>query len=251
MSAGGTVTNQISGSITGARYGVDITGSPGTVTNLGTISSTGAAFGDFGIKLAAGGSVTNGASGSTTALITGYGGIGGFGTSGTAATTVTNFIKISGTDIVIELGFGTVINSGSASEIVGGFFGGLEIYNFGASVSNSGTIKGTGTNSVGVFFDAYGSVTNGAIGNTAALITGGFEGIEIDNLAGTQVNLATVNNYGTIGTVTGGQGIFLGTGRVTNGASSSTAAVITGTYGIVFYGTAATLVNFGTVAGSG
>ncbi len=41
LSAGGTVANQISGSIAGGVHGVNITGGPGTVNNLGTILNIG------------------------------------------------------------------------------------------------------------------------------------------------------------------------------------------------------------------
>ena len=64
LGGGGTVTNQTGGTITGARYGVYVTGGAGTVTNYGTISGVSAGVSISGGRAA----VTN--SGTITATAT-------------------------------------------------------------------------------------------------------------------------------------------------------------------------------------
>lgn len=63
LMSGGSVDN--SGTITGYGYGIYITGDPGTVSNSGLISGAEAATQSIGVKLDAGGTVTN-----TTSLAT-------------------------------------------------------------------------------------------------------------------------------------------------------------------------------------
>ena len=93
-----------------------INGAAGTVANFGTVQETGTVS---AVALTAGGTVTNGAVGATTALITGTG-------TGVSATnvpaTVTNFGEI----IATSASFGNAID-----------------LNFGGSVANSGTLKNT------------------------------------------------------------------------------------------------------------
>src|SRR5271155_1119988 len=72
LKSGGLVTNGTPGGaalIEGSQTGISINGSPGTVSNFGTISST-ETSGGHALFLLAGGTVTNGASGATAALIT-------------------------------------------------------------------------------------------------------------------------------------------------------------------------------------
>src|SRR5215470_7940695 len=70
---GGKVVNaangSVVGSISGGYSGVGIGGGPGTLVNQGTISANNSV--SRGAYLGAGGTVTNGASGATTALISG------------------------------------------------------------------------------------------------------------------------------------------------------------------------------------
>jgi hypothetical protein len=77
--AGGNVSNQSGASIGGGK-GVYITGIAGTVINTGSIGASTNAFGDFGVRLNLGGSVTNNVNG----VISGaYGGVDITGNTGT------------------------------------------------------------------------------------------------------------------------------------------------------------------------
>jgi hypothetical protein len=133
LTGGGVVTNGQSASTTaliaGQGNGVDISGGSGTVANFGTIET-----GRYGVKLAAGGTVTNGQSG----LIQGdYPAAVALWGSGT----VTNFGTIYGTywDGVELLAGGSVTNFGTIEGPRAGvvFFGTLP-----GTVTNAGTIIG-------------------------------------------------------------------------------------------------------------
>ena len=209
----------------------------GTVTNFATIS------GGIGISLVAGGNVTNGQSGSTTGLVTGY-------ACGVSGGTVTNFGTISAT-------------SAYGSGVQGG------------AVANLGTIKGFR----GVYSNLSApSITNGQSGSSAGLIAGyGQDGVSITGTGGTVTNFGTITgasfkhggvsisgsagtvaNFGTIaGTSAPGygmaDGVFLlaGNGSLNNGQSGSSAGLISGAYGVYIGGTGSTLTNFGRITGTG
>jgi hypothetical protein len=127
---------------------------------------------------------------------------------------VVNYGRISGASlngVVIEAG-GSVTNGASASIMSGG--NGIEIEGGLGTVVNDGSIAGTGTNGIGVLLSSGGSVTNAA----SASITGGLFGVDLS--AG---------------------------GSVTNAASGS----ITGYRGVLIGGSAGTVVNDGSIAGTG
>lgn len=173
--SGGRVTNGSTASraalIEGVSYGIAVARAAGTVTNFGTVESTGNASNGVGLAGAAltnfgtiegtgfyangagltGGRVTNGASGSTAALIKGE-----------------------------KNGFGVAGNSR------GGAVG----------VTNFGTIEGSGAASDGVGLGAGGKVTNGSSGSARALIVGA-NGVGIGGGGG------TVTNFGKIDGVSG------------------------------------------------
>ncbi len=127
LEQGGTVINGQSGSTVAAAYiggageAIDITGAAGSVANYGTIHGAG-----DGVFLEQGGAVTNGASGATSAGITGSSGVNVANVSGT----VTNDGTISGTSgdgVFLALG-GNVINgaanpTASAALITGSSYG--------------------------------------------------------------------------------------------------------------------------------
>jgi Ca2+-binding RTX toxin-like protein len=214
-----------------------------TVANYGTIAASA-----DGIDLRLGGSVTNGASGASAALISGYSGV----RIGGAAGTVVNSATIAGTGIAgigIILGTGGSVTNGAGGATGARISGGLDgvaIFGSAGTVANFATLAGNGASGYGIFMVAGGSVTNGASGATAALISGYFRGMRNPTSAVTITNFATIAGTGTAGV---GVDLLAG-GSVTNGATGSTAAVIAGgTIGVSF-GAAGDITNFGTMIGS-
>jgi hypothetical protein len=185
-----------------------------TIENLGTISGNGNA--GTGISLAAGGTVTNGQSGATGALISGY--YNGIVVSGAPGTVVNYGSVLAGQANGVYLAAGgSVTNHRGAS--IDGYYNGIV---FGAggpgAVVNDGKILGgTGT---GVYLAAGGTVTNhGVIRATAGYY-----------------------NFGVA---------LAGPGTVVNGASNNHGALIAGYYGgIVFTAPHGTLVNYGRIDGT-
>jgi hypothetical protein len=156
LMAGGVVTNGQSGSsagsIRGSVAGVGIEGGSGSVTNFGTIESSGYDF-TAGVSLWAGGSVTNGESGSAGGLIVGGMGVYIEGGSGT----VVNFgtiAGVSGGEIMSGYANGVSLFQGSVTNNEGGLITGYDaaVLISHGSVENFGTIEG----SIGV--DFYGAL---------------------------------------------------------------------------------------------
>jgi hypothetical protein len=108
LAPGGSVTNAATASITGAQYGVIISGGAGTLVNDGSIISS-----VIGVDLRSGGSVTNGTSASITSAYFG---------------------------VIISGGAGTVVNDGSiTSSGIGVRLIGGTLTNAGLIIGNSGT----------------------------------------------------------------------------------------------------------------
>jgi hypothetical protein len=142
---------------------------------------------------------------------------------------------------------GTVENgaSGAGAALISGY-GGVLIDGALATVSNLGTIEGTGGNRDGVELEHGGLVTNGNAGTTAAQISGGRHAVVIRNAAGTVRNFGTLTSTGTYNTVD----LFAG-GALTNGSAASKKALISGgtsVTGVDINGGAGTVANFGTIA---
>jgi hypothetical protein len=204
LSASGNVTNTAGALITDA-YGVKLKGVGATLVNQGIITATNTIQPSvYGAYLRNGGLVVNGqATGSTTstASIRGYYGV-AFKSVDTlnAAGTLENYGTIQsyhrGQAVMLGAG-GTVFNglSGASAALLQGYFDGVSVQ--GGSVTNAGTIIGTGTASgYGIYIQGGGSVSN--LG-TASLVEG-YTGIRID-LDGTVVNQGTIaSNRGDAGT---------------------------------------------------
>ena len=223
--------------IRGGNIGVDIEAAhratqyngPATVTNFGTIAGggySGVLFSD------AGGTVINGAAGVPGAQI--YGGENGVTfRNGSSAypSAVTNFGTIRGvfTGIGLQSG-GTVVNRSAAglSAYIGGGNVGVGVAFAGqATITNRGTIAGPGQFGISFIFGAGGSVTNGGVGATNALISGGQSGVLFQN-TGVPAGVGTVTNSGTI--LGGGYGVYLANGgTVANQAVGSVQGLIRGT----------------------
>jgi hypothetical protein len=256
-----TVTNGGSGDRTAlviGNLGVEVLAG-GTVVNFGTVIGQGAA----GV-LIDGGAVTNGGGTDRTALIEGLDGIEATGRTAT----VRNSGVIMGTGGANSYGAllaagGALINgstSNAAAQIEG--YSGLSTKGPG-SVSNFGTILGQGdTGGAGVYDLSGASVSNGAVGQTGAIIDGYF-GVVLGSAGG-----AVLTNFGTIigqsgdavslqsasdmlvaeagstfiGAIHGGGGILnLGSGVGTLTGLLSTYMVVSGSMA------ATTFTNFGTV----
>ncbi|HLY46945.1 MAG TPA: hypothetical protein VKQ73_15290, partial [Stellaceae bacterium] len=277
MNAGTVVngaTNVTTALISGVKYGVVMYGSAvSTVRNFGTIVSTAAAdpiSKPAGILMNAAGIVVNGATNARKALI--FGGYHGIYISGSSATTVTNFGTVQGIgasgdgiDVSADAGVSVISNSGTVNGIgtdgrgidlfaanvsvsnapgglISGDGAGIFIYG-GGTVTNSGTVTGRATKSIGVVLSpsaGAASVSNGQGG----MISGGYHGVRI-------YGPGRVSNLGTI---TGGSysGVYMQSGTVVNQASGAISGLISGVAnGVVIIGTAGgTVSNAGRIQGT-
>ncbi|MCX7383331.1 MAG: Hint domain-containing protein [Alphaproteobacteria bacterium] len=163
---GASVTN--SGTISGASFGIyaaDV-GAPGLIVNTGTIAAT-SGLGS-GIGLARGGTVQNGGT------ITGAGFYGAIlFDGGSVNNDAGGLIAGNKSGVGFRLGAGTVTNFGTITALPN-------------APTSPPLLPGA------VALAAGGTVTNGTLGSTAALITGWESGVYIKNLEG------TVTNFGTI-----------------------------------------------------
>ena len=265
-----TITNQVT--VTGtAVYGGSA--QAWSVTNLSTISGTnaGTVLG-VGIRLAGGGSVANGATNATGAMISGdYYGV----SIGGALGTVSNFGTIEGgVGVVLDAG-GTVTNgaanAGKASILGTGIgYGGAGVYigrQAGAgTVTNFGTIASAfrHENGDGIVLAHGGTVTNRA----GALIFGdeGGLGVVVGGASGAVANYGTITSGGAIdfsavdnpGTIKsfisaeyGGGVRLLDGGAIINGTSADAAKAVIrgGRYGIYIGSGTGRITNFGSISG--
>ncbi len=148
--AGGSVTNDATGHITGSSYGVFIARVAGVVDNAGTIESTGG----LGIDLGHGGAITNESGG----LITGQRGV---VLTGANDTVINAGIIASTNGTGISMYQGTVINSGDVSATNGT---GVALLTGGTIVNMAG---GTITASSGT--GAYGGAATTTIENAGTI----------------------------------------------------------------------------------
>ena len=228
----GDVTNF--GTITSPFRGAFIFGGAGTVANFGAITTDG-----IGVILGYGGTVTNGSSGDTNALIQGtY----LFGVLSSGPATIKNFGTIASKYLGVYMQYGGTVTNGSLGDTTALIEAGVDAFGAPLTVNNFGTI--TGSRYEGVILINGGSVTNGAVGDTSALITGNYAGVL------STYDRTNVTNFGTITAsgIFGGVALRFNGGAVVNGSVADTRALIIGTnsYGVIG---ATTVTNFGTISG--
>ena len=206
LAPGGSVTNAATASITGAQYGVIISGGAGTLVNDGSIISS-----VIGVDLRSGGSVTNGTSASITSAYFGVIISGGAGT-------VVNDGSIMSSGIGVQLSSGGSVTNVASAHITGGVgasFGVNGVYVSGGAgtVVNDGSITSSG---IGVRLIG-GTLTNAGliIGNSGTAVAFG----------GTDSDLLVLDaGFGFSGLVSGGTS----SSNSIELASSSSAGTVTG-----------------------
>ena len=237
-----------------------------------------------GVQLGAGGSITNGSASITSASLTGglygvvvsggmgliknYGDIGG-GSSNIIDRSLVREQYSSGGSILLSAG-GTVENIGSLARIAGTNFG-VKIAGAVGLVTNFGSISASGTYYLTQTFEGGSSVSESDLGTAVLLSAGGTlpNGSSLSSTAaaingsggvGVYVGVSgLVQNYGTImsvgssynsrdgsgNVVTTGTGVFLASGKLVNGWTSVTDALIQG--GAVGVSVSGTVANDGTI----
>jgi hypothetical protein len=204
--------------------------------------------------MAAVGTITNGTTVDTSAIISGQVGIAGLTSAGNIA--ISNFGTIQGAGLpgVSIQNYASVVNGAAtdASAMITGIYLGFGVVtNFGTvsgdvTFRNGGDVNNSGemgaSTEAGVVNASV--VVNGSAANTNALISGPIGVYDV-------YRSASIANFGTIAGAKFA-GVFLEHGGlVTNGSTAVSSALISGGYG-VYMGAAApgTVDNFGTIAGS-
>ncbi|MGI8840473.1 MAG: beta strand repeat-containing protein [Caulobacteraceae bacterium] len=175
--------------------GVQVSAAAGTVTNFGTIQGQGLASGQYGARLLAGGSVTNGGGANRSALIEGASGV---ATAGTAAT-VNNFgtiLATGATGVGVAMSQGALsngsLNNGAA--LIEGYTG--AVLDGSAASTNFGTISGVGDHGGwGVVLGGSESLVNAA-GRQLKATVEGYGGVYVMGTANTLTNFATISGAG-------------------------------------------------------
>ena len=245
-----TVTNQ--GRIAGARAGISLDGAGSSVVNSNTIISTVNVIGGGGVVLNNGGTVTNQANATITAVTDGVS-IQGAAGSVTNAGTITSS---SLTGVFLQPG-GDVTNL-AGGRISGDVFGVLANGPVQGTVINAGTIAATRSDSSGVS-GGFRSLTN----QTGGTISGAHDGVTLGSATITNEQGATItggtNGISASGTVTnagtieatGANGNAISAGNITITSNSGTIqATSAGGRGIFAGGTATVSNNTGTITGA-
>jgi Hint domain len=217
--SGGVVTNQATGTITGAGLGIQFSGA-GTVVNAGYVHG----MSSLGIYLYDGGRVTNQSGGTIAGSTDGV-------RVKNAPGTVINSGSITG-NVGVNLNDG-----GSVTNLAGGIIDamdGVAIHGVVGTLVNNGEITGTGATSYGAHLIG-GAVTNQATG----AIYGKMDGVELDS-TGRVLNAGSIDGKNT-------EGVYLyGGGSVTN---QSGGTITGGVDGIKIDNAAGTVINAGSIAG--
>ena len=264
LGGGGSVTNQNGGTISTSGANAVRLNATGTLTNdVGATITNSASVKGTGVNLVAGGTITNRGTISTSgssgqAILTGAGaGVDNYGlVSGGSGVVATN-----GALLVNNLGTAAVIQGTTASAIAAGS-GALTVQNAGkiigavtgidaagsADVTNTGTIGSGGYNAMTGVYTAGGSfgirlAMGGIVRNDVAgsLIQSGGTGIS------SQGDVALTNGGRIVSTATGAVDAVtvLATATVTNSGMITAA----GGSGVAFTGAGSTVTNAGTITG--
>jgi hypothetical protein len=233
---GGLVTNGSGADRTAlidSAYAVAVYGSAGTVRNYGTIAGIGS--GSVGVKLAAGGLLTNGTGTDTAAYIGGTAGV-----SLAAAGTVNNFGVIASHSLyAIKASALAIIANGSNTDTIAELEGARGVLLLGGgTVRNFGTIASS-TNEA-VFMTAGGVLANGSTSDLNAVIRGPFA-VNADG--------ATITNFATILSTAAHAAVYLSGGQLTNGSPTITSALISGGSSGLDAEASASVINLATIAG--
>jgi hypothetical protein len=257
-SAGGTITNEATGVISGGQFGI-YSAQSATLTNVGTVSASGAVTGTTTITPTAVGVVFG------SGRVDNLGGISGtkYGVYIIGAGSVTNAGTIAGAGDsgVVLNGGGVLLNSGTAASITGGRLGAYLFAN--GTVVNSGSIGGTGSVGDGVLMTAGGvfenqpggRVTGTRVGvratgtiatpmTNAGTLSGGGYGVLVLNSAVSLTNAAT----GTIVAAATTTGAGIGAGQ---GGSVGNAGSISGRFGVLVVNAVGTATNSGIIRATG
>ncbi len=232
--------------IEGFNFGVAAVTANATVANFGVIDALGGSVSaGIGVSLKAGGTITNGSLADTGALIEAE----GFGVYSSGLCRIANFGTIDSFNGAYLSG-GATLTNGSAKDTAALIlaYSPVVIREGVGTVTNFGSIVATGTRTAVALF-SQGAVTNGSAKDDGALIEGGGVGVLIDGQAG------MVMNFGTIKADlpgSGGVGVYLNGGMLTNGSASDSKATVSGRYGVeIGAGAPTTVTNFGTFYGFG
>ncbi len=242
LGAGGSVTNQPGGTISGydGIYGLNATI---TVVNTGAILGNLTSSTAVGVDLGAGGSVTNQLGGT----ISGYSGVMAVGaaTVVNAGVVTGNYTQSSGAGV--KLGFGGSVTNQSSGTISA--FYGIVISGAPGTVLNLGLINAeyTTNGANGVYLQDGGLITNGAAGTNSTATIVGYSGAVRFGASGSD----TLINSGTVNGSPGKPGVIMTTGTVINGSPGATGALIESGFqsNAVLIGGAGAVVNYGTMNG--
>jgi Hint domain len=249
---GGSVFNEVGGTIAGYLFGVVVSGDnvaksvPGTVTNAGTITFAHNSYSGRGVLLGVGGSVTNLPTGLIEVDRNGvdiYNAAGSLTNAGTIEA-----VKTSGIGVVLSGSVSTSSEYLSNTGLIEGGLGGVRVALGLGTIFNQSVIEGIST---------YGfNATDGATvfnGSGATIATGGFNGVQIWN------GPRSVFNQGLISATKAPTGFFYGANRyginLTTGTagptpgyvSNAASGTIIGVSGVGIGGANGVVLNAGTI----
>jgi hypothetical protein len=253
IGTGDVLTTASTGTIKASGAAIDATGSAAVVDNLGTIRGT-----VDGVALHAGGTITNGASNATNAVISAKYQYAIYSPS-QAASTINNFgTLISPQNRVVRLTAGALYNgsSGSTAALIEGYSQVIFAQQLGttatdATVVNFGTIRGTGGYGDPIELLHMGTVRIANYGTLTGYRYG--DGIVANAISVTNVGTITATGSSFVSGVAAGTGFYLaGASALTNGSSNSNVGLISGfRSGVGFYApNPVTITNFGTIIGA-